>query len=212
MTVVDPVEGKLDIRFVSQFEGSVDINVIRISAPIHEAKIYPVRVNSQIEAYLFCNASQIFRVYGTVIDRLIINDMPMLDIRVLDKPERIQRRQYYRFDCIVPVIYFESKSDIEGEACEIIGQTIDLSGGGISAYSDKKLSPGTVISGTLYLDDYELKFEGKVIRSKKEIINEKIKYYSSISFIEIGFREREKIVSFIFNKQRELLSKGLRSG
>lgn len=212
MTVVDPIEGKLDIGFVSQYEGSVDVNVIRISAPIYEAKIYPVRVNSQIEAYLFCNASQIFRIYGTVIDRIILDDIPLLDIRVLEKPERIQRRQYYRFECIVPVKYYESKSDIEGEVSEIMGQTIDLSGGGISAYARKKLSPGTVITGTLYLDDYELIFEGKVIRSKKVIINEEIKFYTSISFIEIGFREREKIVSFIFNKQRELLSKGLRSG
>ena len=210
MTVVDPVEGKLDIGFVSQLEGFTDVNIIRISAPIHEAKVYPVRVNSYIEAYLFCKASQIYRVVGYVTDRLIIDDIALLDLRVTEKPEKIQRRQYYRFDCRVPVGFNSPSADEPGKYEKINGHTIDLSGGGLSAITDKMLTADSVITGSLLLDDYELEFKGKVNRCRREIINEELNYISSISFIDIEYKEREKIVGFIFNQQRELLRKGLR--
>ncbi len=210
MTVVDPVEGKIDIGFVSQLEGFTDVNIIRISAPIHGAKVYPVRVNSYIEAYLFCKASQIYRVVGYVTDRLIIDDIALLDVRVKEKPEKIQRRQYYRFDCRVPVCFDLPAADEPGKYDQISGHTIDISGGGLSAITDKMLTADSVITGSLPLDDYELEFKGKVIRCRREIINEELKYISSIGFIDIEYKEREKIVGFIFNQQRELLRKGLR--
>ncbi len=210
MTVVDPVEGRLDIGFVSQLEGFTDVNIIRISAPVREAKVYPVRVNSYIEAYLFCKATQIYRIVGYVIDRLIIDDLALLDVRVTEKPEKVQRRQYYRFDCRVPVGFNPPSADEPGKYDQISGHTVDISGGGLSAITDKMLTADSVVSGSLSLDDYELKFEGKVIRCRREIINEELKYISSISFVDIEYKEREKIVGFIFNQQRELLRKGLR--
>lgn len=210
MTVVDPIEGKIDIGFVSQLEGHTDVNILRISAPIHEAKVFPVRVNSHIEAYLFCKTNQIYRVVGYVTDRLIIDDIALLDIKVTEKPERIQRRQYYRFDCRVPVRFYSPNEDQSGKFDEICGYTIDISGGGISANTDIILNTDSIITGTLLLDNYELEFKGRVIRCKKEVISEELRFISSISFIDIEYKEREKIVGFIFNQQRELLKKGLR--
>ncbi len=210
MTVTDPFDGRLDIGFVSQLEGFTDVNVIRISAPIHEAKVYPVRVNSSIEAYLFCNANQIYMIKGYVTDRLIIDDIAMLDIKVTREPERIQRRQYYRFDCNIPVCFYEPKDDGSDEFDEIEGYSLDISGGGISAVTDKMLPADRKMAGKILLDDYTLSFTGKIVRCNKKIINEEIKYVSSVSFVDIEYKEREKIVSFIFSQQRELLKKGLR--
>ncbi len=210
MTVVDPIDGKLDIGFVSQLEGIIDVNTLRISAPIFEAKIYPVRVNSHIEGYLFCKANQIFRFSGVVIDRLIIDDIALLDVLVTENPEKIQRRQFYRFDCKAPVTIYVPEAEQPEVYTEISGHTLDISGGGISSLSDKALKADLIVMGILKLDTYELEFQGKVIRCRKEIINEELKYISSISFIDLEYKEREKIVSFIFNQQRELLKRGQR--
>lgn len=210
MTVVDPIEGKLDIGFVSQLEGYVDVNIVRISAPIFEAKIYPVRINSHIEAYLFCKANQIYRLAGYVTDRIIIDDIALLDLRVTEDPTRIQRRQYYRFDCKVPVTFYESKPDELDQNNSIVGHTVDISGGGLSSLTDIMLTADSVLSGALMLEDYVLEFTGKVIRCRREIINDEVKYISSISFVDIEYKEREKIVAFIFYQQRELLKRGLR--
>ncbi|MDF2986654.1 MAG: putative glycosyltransferase [Eubacterium sp.] len=210
MTVVDPIDGKLDIGFVSQLEGIIDVNTLRISAPIFEAKIYPVRVNSRIEGYMFCKANQIFRIAGVVTDRLIIDDIALLDVFVTENPERMQRRQFYRFDCKVPVTFIVPDGEEPEVHYEIDGYTLDISGGGISAVTDRALAADLIVSGILKLDTYELEFQGKVIRCRKEIILDELKYISSIGFIDLEYKERENIVSFIFNQQRELLKRGQR--
>lgn len=211
LTVIDPIQGKLNIGFVSQIEGHIDENRIRISAPIFEAKIYPIKVNSKIEAYLFFKSNQVYRIAGFVEDRLIVDDIALLDVRVTENLQKIQRRQYFRFDCLVPITFYEKQlSGLEDDKREIYGVTIDLSGGGLSALTDEPLNRDTEIKGKFILDDNPIEFSFKFIRCFKNIINNELKYVSSISFIDIGYKDRERIVEFIFNQQRLLLKKGLR--
>lgn len=210
-TATDPIEGKLDIDFVSQIEGFIDINIMRILAPIFEAKVYPVKVNSHIEAYSFYKSNQIYLIKGVVTNRLIINDIAFLDIRVTENIKRIQRRQFFRFDCTVPVIlYDKSKEDAPQQTAGIAGHTIDLSGGGLSVITDIALEKDGEIQGNIDLTEHQISFTGKVLRCNKKIINDELKYISSISFRDIGFKDREKIVGYIFSQQRILLKKWLR--
>lgn len=210
-TATDPIEGKLDIDFVSQIEGFIDINIMRISAPIFEAKVYPVKVNSYIDAYTFYKSNQIYMIKGVVINRLIINDIAFLDIRVTENVKRIQRRQFFRFNCTVPVIlYIKPEEDAQKETAGIAGHTIDLSGGGLSVITDIALVKDGELQGDIDLAGNQISFIGKVLRCSRKIINEELKYISSISFTDIGFKDREKIVGYIFSQQRILLKKWLR--
>jgi len=212
INVTDPIEGKLDIGFVSQIEGYIDENTLRISAPIFEAKVYPIRVNSHIEAYLFYKSNQIYKIAGYVVDRLIVDDIALLGLRVTEKIQRIQRRQFFRFDCFVPIIFYEQQSEEhEDDTKEIFGHTIDLSGGGLSASTGEPLIKNNELKGKLELDDGNfIDFKGKVIRCIKNIVNDEVKYVSSISFTDIDYKKREIIVGYIFNQQRLLLKKELR--
>lgn len=212
LSVVDPIQGKLNIGFVSQIEGYINESTIRIAAPIFESKVYPIRVNSNIDAYLYVKANQIYRIAGFVENRLIVDDIALIDLKVTKKLQKIQRRQFFRFSCIVPISFYQQQSSsLEEDDKEIIGQTIDLSGGGLSSITDNPLSQAAVLKGRLKLDeDVIVDFNGKVVRCIKDIINCELKYISSISYIDIGYKEREMIVEFIFNQQRLLLKKGLR--
>jgi c-di-GMP-binding flagellar brake protein YcgR len=212
LNVTDPIEGKLDIGFVSQIEGIIDENIVRISAPIHEARVYPIRINSRIEAYLFYKSNQIYKVSGYVVDRLIVDDIALLDLKATEKIQKIQRRQFYRFKCSVPVTFdvLQSK-DLEEVSEEIFGHTIDLSGGGLSTLTGKPLWENNYLQGKLELEDGNfIDFNGKVIRCIKKIVNDELKYISSIVFTDIDYKKRERIVGFIFNQQRLLLKKELR--
>lgn len=212
LSVIDPIEGKLDIGFVSQIEEYIDENAIRISAPILEAKVYPIRVNSHVEAYLFYKSNQIYRTAGYVENRFIVDNIALLDLRVTERLRKIQRRQFFRFSCSVSVVFYERhSSELGKDDMGIFGQTIDLSGGGFSALTDVPLCKDTLLKGKLKLDeDNIMDFNGKVIRCEKTVINNTLKYVSSISFIVIGYKERERIVEYIFNLQRLLLKKGHR--
>jgi len=212
LNVTDPIEGKLNIGFVSQIEGIIDENALRISAPIFEAKVYPIRVNSHIEAYMFYKSNQIYKIAGYVENRLIVDDIALLDLRVTQKMQKIQRRQFYRFGCSVPVIFYEQQAEgLEDDIREIFGHTIDLSGGGLSALTGEPLIKNDELKGKLELDDGSfINFSGKVIRCIKNIVNDELRYVSSISFLDIDYKMRERIVGFIFNQQRLLLKKELR--
>jgi len=211
LNVTDPIEGKLNIGFVSQVEGYLDEKAFRISAPIFEAKVYPIRVNSHIEAYLFYNSNQIYKIVGYVENRLIVDDIALLDLRVTEKIQKIQRRQFFRFACSVPITFYEQSKGLEEDIKEIFGHTIDLSGGGLSALTGEPLSENKELNGKLELENGSfIDFNGKVIRCIKNIVNDQIKYVLSISFTDIDYKERERIVGFIFNQQRLLLKKELR--
>lgn len=212
LNVTDPIEGKLDIGFVSQIEGYIDENAFRISAPIYETKIYPIRVNSHIEAYLYYKSNQIYKISGYVANRLIVDDIALLDLRVTQKIQKIQRRQFFRFSCSIPIIMYEQQSKgLEDEIKEIIGHTIDLSGGGLSTLTVEPLSVNKELKGKLELDaENFIDFSGEVIRCVKNVVNDELKYISSISFTNIDYKKRERIVGFIFNQQRLLLKKELR--
>lgn len=210
MTVVDPEDGKLDILFVSQIEGFGEANIMRISAPIYEAKVFPVRVNSHLEAYLFLNQSIIYAVSGVVVDRSNNDGFAILEVNVTKDIKKIQRRQYFRFDCSVPVLFFQPDTGDPDEMEEIIGKTIDISGGGLSALTENMLESNAILKGYLELDDIRVGFSGKILRCIRYNKSDEVKYLSSVSFTDIEYKDREKIVGFIFNRQRELLKRGLR--
>ena len=212
LAVIDPIDGKLNIGFVSQLEDIIDENIIRISAPIFEAKVYPIRLNSHIEGYLFYKSNQIYRLVGYVQDRLIVDDIALLELRVTEKIKKIQRRQFFRFNCSVSVTFYVQLSNtVEEDFKEVAGKTIDISGGGISALTFEPLEKDSVLKGKLVLDDdISIDFNGKVVRCIKNIINDELKYVSSLSFTDIDYKMRERIVAFIFNQQRLLLKKELR--
>lgn len=211
MKVVDPIDGKLDIAFISQIENYCDQNTLIMSAPIYESRIYPIRVNSKIEAYAY-RSDHIYRILGFVEKRLIIDDIAVLEVKITEEIQRIQRRQFYRFKCSVPVTFYLQQSDEQqDEAEEIIGQTLNISGGGLAAITDKPLQKDYKIVGQLFMNnDNFINFNVKVIRCTANVINDKLKYISSIGFIDMGYKEREMIVNYIFDQQRILLNKGLR--
>lgn len=211
LNITDPIEGKLGIGFISQIENYKDENILVISAPIYEAKIYPVRVNSKIEGYAY-RGDHLNKIVGFVENRLFIDEIAVLEVRIIENIQRIQRRRFYRFDCSVPVTFYIEKNDgVDSETDEVAGRTLNLSGGGLSALTDVSLEKGAELASKLKLDNNSfIEFKGRVIRSVSEVINEELKYISSISFIDIGYKRREMIIGYIFDQERILLKKGLR--
>lgn len=212
LIVYDPEDGKIDINFICQIENLINDEKLIITAPIFEAKVYPVRVGSKIEAYIY-RKNYIYKLVGEIIDRMVVDNIPLLEMFITGKITKAQRRQFFRWQCNIPVTFTtEQHGEHEGIPDNYInGATKDLSGGGFLAKVDQFVDKDAILKGLLKLSGItEVNFSGKVIKSTRITVDGKESFILNVAFTDIGFAEREKIVAYIFNQQRNLLKKGLR--
>ncbi len=209
MTLSDVEESP---KFVSQFEGSCSDRIYYVSAPIHEGKIYPISVGSRLDIF-FVKKENFYKFKAKVLDRSRKAAISLLKIQALDEIEKIQRRSFFRFECMIPINYkvVESSKTVLSEN-ETFKKTItrDLSGGGVCIKLEEKLNIGDVVECELLLDDFnKVHFLGKIVRFIKCEANRGIyKYEAGVFFQKIDDKSREKIISYIFQEQRKLMKKG----
>ena len=85
--------------------------------------------------------------------------------------------------------------------------TRDISGGGLCIKTEEMLDKGAYIDAILALER-KMRFVGCVARSIKTRDKGKIIFETGIEFKHIENKDREKIVSYVFETQRDKLKKG----
>ncbi len=198
--------------FVSEFELAEGENIIYVAAPIYEGKY--LTAPSGTDMYIYLNISnQFYKTKASLIDRLVKDGLPVYKISIEGEFEKIQRRQFFRFDCVLDVKCREvdmvnDKAVPKGNI--IKGLTRDISGGGTCLALGQGIEKGKIIECELQLSENKvIKFIGTIVRSSKTDSESKNKYDLGVEFYYIDNRSRETIISFIFEEQRKLRKKGL---
>ena len=197
---------------VSELEWIDEGETAYIAAPIHEGIVYPVRIASPINIY-FLHKGDLYRCSARVLERSTKDNIALLKIEKTGGIERIQRRQFFRFECTLPVKYriIETLECEKNEGIPFLSTYLrDLSGGGISLAVEDKIEKGSLIECLLSLDPQKvINFYGRIVRVSRQPPEEKYKYTVGIIFYKIENRDREEIIRFIFREQRKLRKKGL---
>jgi len=87
---------------------------------------------------------------------------------------------------------------------EEVSETIDISGGGFSFYSEREISPGTRFNLRLETQDppyLSIPAVGEVRRCERANSH----YCVCVKFVDINELDREELIKYIFEKQRILL-------
>ncbi|MCX7922394.1 MAG: flagellar brake protein [Clostridia bacterium] len=210
LEICDNNDEKAGLSFVSEFEWAVDEKTAYIAAPIYEGTIYPIRIDS-ILSVCFINNGDLYVFKARVIDRTVKDNIALLKIQICSEFERIQRRQFYRFECYIPVRYREVKEVANNsEVPFTTSMTRDLSGGGLCIVTEKMMEHDTLLECELELGEAnKVYFTGRVVRITEKEVKGKYKYSIGVLFHDIENRDRESIVSYIFKEQRKLRKKGL---
>ena len=148
-----------------------------------------------------------------MIERGISNNLPLLKIEVPEELEKVQRRQYFRLECSLPVKFrvVETMNEQHNESIQF-SKTIagNLSGGGICLLLEEKLELGKLIECEITTDEQDtIRFFGKIVRHEQNDEESKFKYQAGITYIRINNKDREAVIKYIFNEQRKLRKKGL---
>lgn len=147
------------------------------------------------------------------VDCLIMSyNMGYVPTLVLGSPinsKRVQRRNFVRLDTKVPLNYVLLDENMKPLSENFSATTIDISGGGLMFATESEIKQGDFLELIFYLNkETTVSAIGKAMRVIDDV-RVKNKKSVGVEFTLIEERERDKIIRYIFNQQRELRQRGL---
>lgn len=189
---------------------------IMIVMPMEKAKMVLLPTDGEYEACFFVQGGM-YNANIRIVDRQKINNTYVLISEMITNLHKFQRREYYRFNCIVEMQTREL-AKTEAEAFEkqlgyLVAETdmqrgiiVDISGGGLRFVSRQPYMEGKVLylRFKLSINDQEKEFRlaAKVI-SSKEIEKRQNEYENRVNFLYIDNTTREEIIKYIFDEDRK---------
>lgn len=230
------IGAKLEIHLIDKFGKNagynytsllldiVDESNIIIAYPMRKSRLVFIPTESRVEIVLSHKNHGLLVFEGTVTARSDKENLAALHIKVDTELQRIQRRQYFRLICYLDVAYrllddknIENGRELANNNKQQKNEDLkykkavssDLSGSGICIVTDEKLSVGSNIEVLISLDGRtSVKAICRVIRSLMDENNSKTRYKTGMHFVEISKHDRDLIIKYLFNLQRELIKKG----
>lgn len=200
------VDDNSSITLKSTIIDIVNLNTLAIASPIHKGNVYPIQENINIKIIFYKKNTGKFYFIGEVIKREVKNKLHILYVRCNSKIRRNQRREFYRLNVLLNIEISLLSSDMEST---ISCMTKDISGGGTRVICKEKIPLNSLVKCYIPIDgDNIITSIGKVVRSNS-VPDSMLKYDIGIEFTQIDEASRSKLISFIFEKQRKLIKKGL---
>jgi c-di-GMP-binding flagellar brake protein YcgR len=193
----------------SRVEG-LDKDTITLANPIKDSVVIPLRVG-QVVNITFLDDTAIYSFESVIVSRHSGN-VPTIIIKYPkpDAVKRTQRRNFVRFYARLNISFNLITEYITDYSQTFTGETIDISGGGLMMATDTKVPKEEMIDVQLKLSsDNVVSAVGRVVRLTDRNESGNPRYLLGLVFDVIEEKDRDKIIRFIFEKQRELRQRGL---
>ena len=194
----------------------LDDGRIEIVMPTEQTKLVLLPVDGEYDVCFFSHGSM-YRADVRIVDRQKVNGTYIIVTELISNLHKYQRREYYRFNCIVEMTAREmTRQETEAFAKGLTylvsekdmdrGVIVDISGGGTRFVSKRQFIEGNIIlmKFALSIMDKEKPFllAAKVIYSG-EIENRKNEYENHVKFEFINNTAREQIIILIDDEERK---------
>lgn len=198
----------------------VDDDRVEIVMPMEKTKLILLPVDGEYDVCFFTK-SGMYQCYIRIVERYK-NDMNyVLVAEIISNLRKFQRRNYYRFSCILEmetrVLREEEIEAINKNLGYLVPSAslrraiiVDISGGGLRFISRERYQTGEMIYCRYKLQvDGELKeynLVGKVL-SSEALPNRPDEYSHRVEYVGIDNIEREEIIKYIFDEERKIRKK-----
>ena len=202
------IKSKANGVYPSQILDILDDEIIIVSGPLHKRNIVLLNKDEIVEVSYIIEDKGKYFFRAKVLDR-DNSKIYRLKLKRISDVNRVQLRRFYRLEVDVPVkkefvIEEDGKRRIIEENC----RSQNISGGGIKLYSNYEHKIGDQVLCSFFINNHQIVATGKVVRIE-EVDIFYYKYGIGVKFVELNEEDRDRIISFIFHKQRELRNKGL---
>ena len=194
---------------------------IEFLMPMEQTKLILLPVNGEYDVCFF-SGGNMYRADIRIVERKKNNGIYTFVGEMISSLCKFQRREYYRFNCILELLLKEmtnqeeeaySQGFFEGYPKNLMstGVIVDLSGGGLRFVSKEIYKKDS----TLYLE-LKLPIANKIKRFElaskvifaKEIENRKGEYEIRVKYVYMDNITREEIIKYIFDEERKKRKNG----
>lgn len=202
-------------KFDSKVVDIIDEDRLEILMPMEQTKLVLLPVNGEYDIHFFTTKG-LFQCFGKVTNRYKNGNLYLLEIELISNLQKYQRREYYRYSCMLPISYrlltdneriaVETKRYILFDELPMTkSEIVDISGGGIRFLSKK-----TAETGDLIYAEYSLA-DGKSFKHVARVLGVKSietgpnggQFEFRCQFVNILNGEREQIIRYIFEEERK---------
>lgn len=197
-------------------------NKCTISIPFYKGRFFPLHVGSRYKFFYNIRDAGVIQFQGLIIGRERIgNQQAMVVLRISDF-HKSQRRLFYRLPILGEAIILVEdgvvveKVLVKGKVeemeypnyREIKCSLKDVSGGGLKLQTTNAYALESLLTCVFRLggDDFKIKAIVKRCIRIHDVIE---RYDIGLQFHELDESDRSKIIAYVFDKQRNLLKKGL---
>jgi c-di-GMP-binding flagellar brake protein YcgR len=202
-------DGNKQQIYRSRVEG-LDKQSITLANPIKDSVLVPLREGLVVNI-TFLDDTAIYSFDSVIISRHSGN-LPTITVKYPNPTavKRTQRRNFVRFDTKLKISFNLIKDYITDYTQTFTGETIDVSGGGLMMATDTDVPKEELVDVQLELgSDNVVSAVGRVVRLTDRNDQSNPRYLLGLVFDVIEEKDRDKIIRFIFEKQRELRQRGL---
>ena len=198
----------------------LDSHTFEVTVPTVRMTLVPLPRGGEY-FFVFTTQGGLVRAKGLVENMYRRGNFYVMKIQVQGELSKYQRREFYRIDCMFPVMYvsltyeqgqMESMSDLEDvlsmeprqEHFYGLGTAIDISGGGMRFTSSINMDkiPAVLLKFTLDIPNAEGKFAINCRIVSSEHIEGTDKYSHRVQFRHMSDTDQEAIIRYIFETER----------
>lgn len=203
--------------FMSKVYDVMSEDTIEILMPMEKQKLVMLGLNREY-TMRFYGETGLYQCTATVADRYKSGNVYILLMELTSNLQKYQRREYYRFSCVLEMnvrnLTEEEREELEEkqtarfhpEVLTYNGVIVDISGGGIRFVSRQRFQPGSFI-----FSSFGLKVGGihktyvmvsRVLASRL-LENRNATYEHRAQFYNLEESIREDIIKYVFEEERK---------
>ena len=212
LEVLTDIDNSVRKTYISQFVDILNTAEISISCPIFESKFVIISLGKKIRLSFHDEKYGLMYFDGVVSSREKKDNIVLLNVKVNSKIEKMQRRNYFRLDCLLDVQYEIAESAETGQpvkkTCTKKAIAKNISGSGACIVTDDKILKNAEFNLRIFLNpDSYITTQCIVMRSSTLRESSITKYELGLYFKEISSKDQDMLIKYIFDQQRLQLKK-----
>lgn len=215
LEVLTNQDQKIGLTHMSQMIELIDSQNVAILCPIHESKYVFITLGTRVRiAFFHEKHNSLFFFTAVIRHKETKGNILLLYVNITSELQKLQRRNYFRFDCNLDAKY---RIFVEENEVNVTGEktippefknalTRNISGSGACIVIEEELLKSALLEVVIKLNENtSVSAKCKVIRVTEIAASKGKKYEIGLYFIKLTSKGQDDVIRFIFERQRETL-------